>query len=101
MSKKSVVNRNLRRQEMVAAAADKRAALKKKWLDMKNPPHVRARAFSELMALPRDTSPVRVRIRCQLTGRPRGVFRRFNISRSKLREMVLNGEIPGVVKSSW
>lgn len=101
MSKKSVVNRNLRRERAVARGAKRRAELKKAWMNGKNSPEVRARAFSDLLAMPRDSSPVRLRIRCALTGRPRGVFRRFGISRSKLREMVLNGEIPGVVKSSW
>ena len=101
MSKKSVINRNLRREQLVMRGAKKRTELKKNWLDMNNKPEVRAQAFSELLDMPRDTSPVRLRIRCALTGRPRGVFRRFGISRSKLRDMVLNGEIPGVVKSSW
>lgn len=101
MSKKSVVNRNDRRQALVQRHAERRAALKKRWLDPKNSHEVRMTAFAELQAMPRDTSQVRLRIRCALTGRPRGVFRRFGISRSKLRDMVLNGEVPGVVKSSW
>ena len=101
MSKKSVINRNLQRQQLVARNAERRRQLKERWLNMKNNTEVRAEAFSELQQLPRDTSRVRLRIRCALTGRPRGVFRRFGISRSKLRDMVLNGEIPGVIKSSW
>lgn len=101
MAKKSVVNRNLRRQKMVKKYEQRRQALKKEWLDMKNSPEVRERAFAELHSLPRNSCPARVRIRCALTGRPRGVYRRFGISRIKLRSMVLNGEIPGVVKSSW
>ena len=101
MSKKSVVNRNERRAEKVRHYAERRAALKKTWLDPKNSHEVRMGAFAELQGLPRDGSQVRLRIRCALTGRPRGVFRRFGISRSKLRDMVLNGEVPGVVKSSW
>lgn len=101
MAKKSVVNRNRRRQRMVDAAQEKRVEIKKKWLNLNNSPEVRQAAFNQLLRMPRDTSPVRLRIRCELTGRPRGVFRRFGLSRSKLRDMVLNGEIPGVVKSSW
>ncbi|MCH9704979.1 MAG: 30S ribosomal protein S14 [Proteobacteria bacterium] len=101
MSKKSVINRNLRRELMVERKSVQRKALKEKWLDLKNSPEEREQAFTELQQMKRDSSPVRLRIRCALTGRPRGVFRRFGISRSKLREMVLNGEVPGVLKSSW
>ena len=101
MSKKSVINRNLQRQKLVARNAEHRQQLKERWLNMKNNAEVRNEAFLELQQLPRDTSRVRLCIRCALTGRPRGVFRRFGISRSKLRDMVLNGEIPGVIKSSW
>lgn len=101
MAKKSVVNRNLRRERLVNQYSDKRRQLKEKWLDKQASSENQMQAFAELQKLPRDASPVRLRIRCALTGRPRGVFRRFGISRSKLRDMVLNGEIPGVVKSSW
>lgn len=101
MSKKSVINRNERRQLLVQRNAERRLTLKKTWLNQKNSHDVRMNAFHELQKMPRDTSQVRLRIRCALTGRPRGVFRRFGISRSKLREMILNGEVPGVIKSSW
>ena len=101
MSKKSVINRNERRRLLVERNAERRLTLKKTWLNPKNSHEVRMNAFNELQKMPRDTSKVRLRIRCALTGRPRGVFRRFGISRSKLRDMTLNGEIPGVVKSSW
>jgi len=78
-----------------------REQLKSEWLDMKNSPEVREAAFMRLQKMPRDSSRVRVRIRCALTGRPRGVFRRFGVSRTKLREIIMNGEVPGVTKSSW
>ena len=101
MARKSVINRNLRRERLVNKYSEKRRQLKEQWLDTSASIESRMQAFAELQKLARDTSPVRLRIRCALTGRPRGVFRRFGISRSKLRDMVLNGEIPGVVKSSW
>ncbi len=101
MSKKSVINRNLARTKTVDAYQKRREQLKKDWLNMKNSQGIREDAFLQLQKLPRDSSPVRLRIRCALTGRPRGVFRRFGISRSKLREMAMNGEIPGIMKSSW
>lgn len=101
MSKVSVFNRNLRRERLVQKHQAEREALKNTWLDLKKKPAERESAFLRLQKMPRDTSRVRCRIRCALTGRPRGVFRRFGISRSKLREMVMNGEVPGVTKSSW
>jgi small subunit ribosomal protein S14 len=101
MSKKSVVNRNIRRQLMSERRQERRQALKKTWLDESKKPGEREYAYMRLQKMARDSNPVRVRIRCELTGRPRGVFRRFGISRTKLREMVMNGEIPGVIKSSW
>ncbi len=101
MAKKSVINRNIKREREVAKYREQRRNLRAAQLDGKKPPRERAKAFALLQKLPRDSSPVRVRNRCALTGRPRGVFRRFGISRTKLREMVMNGEIPGVTKSSW
>lgn len=101
MSKKSVINRNLARTKIVDLYQQRREQLKKEWLNMKNSPGIREEAFLQLQKLPRNSSPVRLRIRCALTGRPRGVFRRFGISRTKLREMAMTGEIPGIMKSSW
>lgn len=101
MAKKSVTNRNIKRERLVEKHRVVRDQTKREWLDMKNSPEIREAAFLRLQKLPRDSSSVRVRIRCALTGRPRGVFRRFGISRTKLREMIMNGEIPGVTKSSW
>ena len=101
MAKKSVVNRNLKREKMVAKYLARRRQLKATWMDGAGTPESREEAFEQLKKMARDSSPVRLRVRCALTGRPRGVFRRFGISRTKLREMIMNGEIPGVVKSSW
>lgn len=101
MAKKSVVNRNIKRERAVAQHREVRDQLRKSRCNPKLPAAERAKAFELLQKLPRDSSPVRLRNRCALTGRPRGVFRRFGISRTKLREMAMNGEIPGVTKSSW
>jgi small subunit ribosomal protein S14 len=69
--------------------------------DTKLGEEVRAEARARLQALPRDSSPVRLRNRCSLTGRPRGTFKKFGLGRIKLREFAMRGEIPGVVKASW
>lgn len=89
MSKKSVIARQRKRERMVANAAEKRAALKA------------AGDYEALDNLPRNASPVRLRNRCQLTGRPRGYMRFFGISRLKFRDMAVNGQIPGIKKASW
>ena len=101
MSKKSVINRNHKRQALVTKLRAVRADLKKTAFEGKANLAVRNAAFVRLQKLPRDSSRVRFRNRCFLTGRPRSVFRRFGIARGKLREMVMNGEIPGIIKSSW
>lgn len=101
MAKTSVIYRNIHREQIVAKMQVVREELKKTWLDMQKSPKEREAAFVRLQKMPRDASPVRLRIRCALTGRPRGVYRRFGISRTKLREMIMNGEVPGVTKSSW
>ncbi|MGI9306926.1 MAG: 30S ribosomal protein S14 [Gammaproteobacteria bacterium] len=100
MAKKSVVNRNARRARLAAKYRARRDELKKVWLGGA-PAKNKEAAFVMLQKLPRDSSPVRWRNRCAFTGRPRGVYRRFGISRTMLREMMMNGEVPGVVKSSW
>ena len=100
MAKKSVVNRNRKRVSLVEKYQKRRADLKKLWLGGA-PAKNREAAFMILQKLPRDSSSVRTRNRCAFTGRPRGVYRRFGISRTMLREMVMNGEVPGVIKSSW
>ena len=101
MAKTSVVNRNKRRERLVACKREQREKIKSIWLDNNCSEEERRSAYLRLQRMPRDSSPVRVRIRCALTGRPRGVFRHFGISRTKLREMIMNGEVPGVTKSSW
>ena len=101
MAKTSVVHRNKKRERLAAKYRQRRAELKKLWLDRDASGKSRESAFFMLQKLPRDSSPVRTRKRCAFTGRPRGVYRRFGISRTMLREMVMNGEVPGVVKSSW
>jgi small subunit ribosomal protein S14 len=89
MAKKSIVARQAKREKMVAHYAEKRAALKA------------AGDYAGLDLLPKNASPVRLKNRCQLTGRPKGYMRYFGISRIMFRDMALNGKIPGVKKASW
>jgi small subunit ribosomal protein S14 len=89
MAKESVKARQRKREAMVAKFAEKRAALKA------------AGDYAGLDQLPRNASPVRLKNRCQLTGRPRGYMRHFGLSRNMFRDMALNGKIPGVTKASW
>jgi len=101
MAKKSVINRELKRREMVAKYAVKRAQLFSIIGDSKLADEERDAARMKLQALPRNSSPVRLRNRCALTGRPRGTFRKFGLGRIKVREYAMRGEIPGIVKASW
>jgi small subunit ribosomal protein S14 len=101
MAKISVINRDLKRRVTVEKFAAKRAELKAAIANAKLSDDERADARLKLQALPRDSSPVRLRNRCALTGRPRGVFSKFGLGRSKLREYAMRGEIPGIVKASW
>ncbi|MFA6902002.1 MAG: 30S ribosomal protein S14 [Gallionellaceae bacterium] len=101
MAKVSVINRDLKRRETVEKFAAKRAELKAVISNVKLGEDERALARQKLQALPRNSSPVRLRNRCSLTGRPRGVFSKFGLGRIKLREYVMRGEVPGVVKASW
>lgn len=101
MAKISVINRDLKRRETVEKFAAKRAELKSVINNAKLSDEERSEARAKLQALPRNSSPVRLRNRCQLTGRPRGVFSKFGLGRIKLREYVMRGEVPGVVKASW
>lgn len=89
MAKKSIVARQKKREVMVAKFAERRTTLKA------------AGDFQGLDALPRNASPVRLKNRCQLTGRPKGYMRYFGLSRVMFREMALNGKIPGITKASW
>jgi len=101
MAKKSVVNRELKRRKTVAKFAARRAELISIATDQKASEETRAEARAKLQQLPRDASPVRLRNRCSLTGRPRGVFRQFGLARNKLREIAFRGEVPGMTKASW
>jgi small subunit ribosomal protein S14 len=101
MAKMAVINREQKRREMVAKFAAKRALLLATISNVKLGEEERAEARLKLQALPRDSSPVRLRNRCALTGRPRGTFRKFGLGRIKLREFAMRGEIPGIVKASW
>ena len=101
MAKISVINRYLKRRETVKKYSAKRAALLAIVTDIKLSEEERYAARQKLQALPRNASPVRLRNRCALTGRPRGVFSKFGLGRSKLRDFAMRGEIPGVIKASW
>jgi small subunit ribosomal protein S14 len=101
MAKVAVINREQKRREMVAKFAAKRALLKVTIQNTKLSEEERADARLKLQALPRNSSPVRLRNRCALTGRPRGTFKKFGLGRIKVREFAMRGEIPGVVKASW
>ncbi len=101
MAKKSAVERDLKRRRMVEKYAAKRAALKAISKDENLPQEERFAARLALAELPRNSSRTRVRNRCELTGRPRGVYRKLKLSRIGLRDMASNGKIPGMVKSSW
>lgn len=101
MAKKSAVERNKKRERMAKRYAPRRNRLKAILKDMTLSPEDRFEAMLKLAALPRNSAPVRQRLRCALTGRPRGNYRKFKISRIALRELANKGLIPGMVKSSW
>jgi small subunit ribosomal protein S14 len=101
MAKTSMVEREKKRLRTVAKYAKKRAQLRATIRDPKATDEQRWDAQVALQKLPRDASPVRGRTRCEITGRPRGVYRRFGLGRNKLREAAMRGDIPGLVKSSW
>jgi small subunit ribosomal protein S14 len=101
MAKRAVINRDLKRRKIVKKFAKKRAELQAIVANAKFSEEDRFAARQRLQQLPRDASPTRLRNRCKLTGRPRGVFRKFGLGRNKLRDIAMRGEIPGVVKASW
>ena len=101
MAKKSAVEKNKRRQRMAKRFAAKRAELKAVAKDRSLQPEERFQAFLKLAELPRNASKTRVRNRCEVTGRPRGFYRRLKMSRIALRDLASTGQIPGLVKSSW
>jgi small subunit ribosomal protein S14 len=101
MAKKSSIEKNNRRRKMTARFAAKRAELKRVAKDQSVSLEERFQARLKLAELPRNSSRVRIRNRCELTGRPRGVYRKLKVSRIALRELGSSGMIPGLVKSSW
>jgi small subunit ribosomal protein S14 len=101
MAKLALKNREAKRAKMVAKYAAKRAELFAIINNVKASDEERFDARAKLQALPRNSSPSRQRNRCALTGRPRGVFRKFGLCRLKLRESAMRGEVPGMVKASW
>ena len=101
MAKKSAVNKNARRRRLSQRLAGKRERLRAVARDRALAPEERFQAFVKLAELPRNASPTRVRNRCELTGRPRGFYRKLRLSRIALRELASTGQIPGMVKSSW
>lgn len=101
MAKTSAINRNKKRRKMVAQFADRRAALKQTANDESLSMEERFQARLKLAKLPRNSSKVRIRNRCEVTGRPRAYYRKLKVSRIALRELGSAGMIPGLVKSSW
>ena len=101
MAKLALVNREQKRRKTVAKFAVRRAALLEIINDGKRSDEEREEAREKFQQLPRNASPVRLRNRCRLTGRPRGVFRKFGLARNKLREATMRGDVPGLRKASW
>jgi len=101
VAKKSMIAREAKRTKLVKQYAARRAALKVIIRDLNSSDDARAAAQAKLNAMPRDSSPSRMRNRCSITGRPHGVYRKFGLARNKLREAAMKGEIPGLTKASW
>lgn len=101
MAKLSLINREKKRERLVKKYASKRAELQKIIQDQSVGESDRYQARLKLQALPRNANPTRLRSRCELTGRPRGTYKLFGLSRTKIREIAMRGEIPGITKASW
>jgi small subunit ribosomal protein S14 len=101
MAKTSMIEREHKRERTVKRFAKKRAEIKMRAGDMSLPVEERRQAQAQLQKLPRNSSPVRLRNRCRMTGRPHGFYRKFGLARNKLREAAMRGDVPGLVKSSW
>ena len=101
MAKTAIINRELKRARTVEKYAAKRAQLKAQLKDPDLSPEEKAEAQRKFQLLPRNASPCRQRNRCRITGRPHGYYRKFGLSRTKLREAAMRGDIPGLVKASW
>jgi small subunit ribosomal protein S14 len=101
MAKKSAVEKNNTRRKLVQRHAAKRAAMKAVATDRSLPPEERFQAYLKLAKMPRNSAKSRIRNRCEISGRPRGYYRKFKLSRIALRDLASVGQIPGMVKSSW
>ena len=101
MAKKALIERELKRDTLVAKYAKKLAELKAAASNLKLSDEERAVARIGLQKIPRNANPTRQRNRCSITGRPRGTFRQFGLARAKIREMAFSGDIPGMIKASW
>ena len=101
MAKTSMVNRDIKRKKLVKKHAAKRATLKATIASSSSSYEEKMDAVTKLQKLPRDSSPSRVRNRCELTGRSRGVYSKFGLARNKLREATMRGDVPGLRKASW
>ncbi len=101
MAKKSAVERNNRVKKLASKYANRRASLKAQVMDKTKSPEERFEAVLKMAQLPKNSAKERIRNRCELTGRPRGVYRKFKMARNMLRDLSLQGQVPGVVKSSW
>lgn len=101
MARSSIIQREKKRKQIVKKYAAKRSKLKQAVVDMTLSQEDREKAQRQLQSLPRDASPTRQRNRCSITGRPRGVYRKFGLSRNMLRIYAMRGEVPGLVKASW
>ncbi len=101
MAKQALIQRELKRDKLVAKYAKKHAEFKAIANDIKRSEEERAAARLGLQLMPRNANPTRQRNRCAITGRPRGTFRQFGLARAKIRELAFAGDIPGIVKASW
>ncbi len=101
MAKLAIINRNIKRQKLVRKYAELRKLLNNIINNYNITEEERLNARLKLQELPKDSSPVRLRKRCALTGRPRGVYSKFGLGRCKLRDIAMSGKIPGIVKASW
>lgn len=101
MAKQSMINREIRREKLVKKFWDKRNALRDLIKNPNTSYEEKQDAVKQMQALPRNSSPSRLRNRCRLTGRPKGFYRKFGLGRNKLREAAMSGDVPGLVKASW
>lgn len=101
MAKLAIINRDLKRRKIVLKYAERRVKLNEIINNINLSDEERTEARLKLQSLPRDASPIRLRNRCALTGRPRGVYSKFGLGRCKLRDIAMSGKIPGIIKASW